>query len=498
MSRSDGKAGISRRGFIVTTGSVAAAAALTQWSCSEKAAEPASEPPNLVFVFPDQFRRYAMGFMNADPVITPNLDRFASESLVLTNATSNFPLCSPYRAMMLTGKYPASNGVRTNCNSAHTSLGVFLKPEERCISDVLHDAGYHLGYIGKWHLEAPHEPYVEPPRPWDGCVWDEWTPPGAHRHGFDFWHSYGCYDEHLKPHYWTTEATRDQRTEVNEWSPRHEADVAIDFIRRRDRKRPFGLFVAMNPPHPPYQLVPPEYVERYGDKTAEQLLNRGDVNLSDGSDASKTAREQAKNYFAAVTGVDEQFGRILQCLEEEGLAENTVVVFTSDHGEMMGSHDRMQKSVWYEEAIGIPFLLRWKGKVQPRRDDLLLSVPDVMPTLLGLMGLEGKIPSQVEGSNHSSLVLGGDGKRPTSAPYILMPPAPRYGETTDERGLRTLTHTFVVRRKKGKDDEYLLFDNRNDRYQLKNVAEDNRELVRELMAELQGWFEWTGDPWLKG
>ena len=103
--------------------------------------------PNLVFIFPDQFRSQALGFMQQDPVITPNLDRFASESLVLTHAVSNYPVCSPYRAMLLSGKYPFSNGVIGNCYSGTIQHGIELKASECCFSDVLHDVGYSQGYI---------------------------------------------------------------------------------------------------------------------------------------------------------------------------------------------------------------------------------------------------------------------------------------------------------------------------------------------------------------
>ena len=151
--------------------------------------------PNLVFVFPDEYRKQAMGFMNEDPVITPNLDAFAKESLVLTQALSNRPVCSPYRAMLFSGKYPHGNGVLTNCNSRTVQFENYLKDTERCFSDVLHDLGYCQGYLGKLHLDPPNEKYeyTEGPRG-DGTIWDAYTPPGPRRHGFDFWYSYGCCD----------------------------------------------------------------------------------------------------------------------------------------------------------------------------------------------------------------------------------------------------------------------------------------------------------------
>ena len=119
--------------------------------------------PNILFVFPDQYRLQALGFRGEDPVHTPNLDAFAAESRVLTHAVSTRPVCSPYRAMLLTGQYPHKNGVVVNCNSNTSALGNYLKESTVCLSDVLAEAGYSQGYIGKWHLD-PRTPTITPTR----------------------------------------------------------------------------------------------------------------------------------------------------------------------------------------------------------------------------------------------------------------------------------------------------------------------------------------------
>ena len=456
-----------------------------------------AEHPNLVFVFPDEYRQQAMGFMNQDPVMTPNLDRFASEGLVLPHAVSSRPVCSPYRAMLLSGKYPHANGVLSNCNSDTVQYGNYLKESERCISDVLHDAGYSQGYIGKWHLDAPSEQveYTEGRRG-DGRVWDGYTPPGRPRHGFDFWYAYGCCDWHFRPHYWTGDARIDARIDVDGWSVKHETDVAVDYIRNRDGRfrdadRPFSLFVAHNPPHMPFTQVPPEYVERYGDLTHEDLLVRPNVRFDERAEA---ARQHVKSYFAAVTGVDEQFGRILQALEEEGVVRDTIVVFTSDHGEMMGSHGLMGKSVWYEESFLVPFVIRWPDRIRAGEDDLLLGTPDVMPTLLRMMGFGDGIPEGVEGCDYSGVLLGEDVSRPRSALYLDTPPGwPEGGR----RGVRTHRYTFVTARRRDGSESCVLHDNQEDPYQLDNIADDRPDLVGGLTEELNVWLEKTGDPWVR-
>jgi len=484
---------LSRRDFLKRTTAVSATVAFSR-SVDLTAAEPKKDKlPNLVFMFPDQFRRQAVGCMNEDPVITPCLDRFASQSLVLTDAVSSYPVCSPFRAQLFTGKYPISNGVTSNCNSGKD---VMLKQDQRCLSDILCDNEYNLGYLGKWHLDKPYEPYVgrrrgRPGMPGGGIVWDEFVP--AHRrHGFTFWHAYNCRDQHLNPRYWTTNAKRDEPTYFDEWSTKHEADVAIEFIRNpqgkyRDPNKPFALFIAPNPPHTPFEQVLRKYVDMYKDKDYRDLLNRPNVDLDN---PHPQAKENVKNYFAAVTGTDEQFGRILDTLKEQQLEENTIVVFTADHGEMMGSHNLMHKGVPYEESIGIPFIIRWPGKIPARRDDLLLTPADIMPSLLGLIGLSNRIGRDIEGGDYSSIMLGKPGTRPTSALYLTCG-----GPKDGTRGLRTHRYTFTITPNKDGKKEILLFDNQKDPYQLNNIAESSPKVVRRLTSELRQWLDKTNDPW---
>jgi arylsulfatase A-like enzyme len=484
---------LSRRDFLKRTSAFSTAAIFGSVASLALETSKGSRRPNFVFMFPDQFRRQAIGFMNEDPVITPCLDEFAAQSLVLTDAVSSYPVCSPFRAQLFTGKYPISNGVTTNCNSSND---VMLKESQRCLSDILHDNGYCLGYLGKWHLDKPHEPYVgrrrgRPGRPGGGIVWDEFVPP-ERRHGFTFWHAYNCRDQHMNPRYWKTDAGRNEPTYYDEWSTKHEADVAIEFIRNtqgkyRDPDKPFAIFISPNPPHTPFNQVPNKYVNMYESKTYKDLLNRPNVDLNN---PNPQAKQHVKNYFAAVTGTDEQFGRILDTLKQQKLEDNTIVVFTADHGEMMGSHNRMHKGVCYEESIGIPFIIRWPGKIPARHDNLLLSPADMMPSLLGLMGLADHIPSDVEGSDYSAIMMDRPGVRPASALYLNCA-----GQRGGNRGLRTHRYTFAINRQKNGTNEVLLFDNKKDPYQLENIAGASPEVIRKLTNELNQWLRKTKDPW---
>ena len=450
--------------------------------------------PNLVFVFPDEYRKQAMGFMNEDPVLTPNIDQFASESLVLTDAVSNRPVCSPYRAMLFTGQYPHANGVLGNVNSTTVQYENYLQETAECFSDVLHQAGYNQAYLGKLHLDPPNEQYeyTEGPRG-NGVIWDSYTPPGPRRHGYDFWYSYGCCDWHFNPHYWTGNDPIDKRIDPREWSTKHETDIAINYIRNedgkyRDPEKPFSLVISHNPPHMPFKQVPEEYVAQYGDATHEDLLTRPNVPADTRGDS---ARENAKHYFAMVTGVDENFGRILDCLKTEGLEENTIVIFTSDHGEMMGSHGLMGKTVHYEESFAVPFIIRWPGKITPGTDDLLIGTPDLMPTLLNLMGV-GQVPDSVQGTDYSDILLGSEGTRPATALYLNVNPDNPAGGS---RGVRTHRHTYVVTRTP-QGEERILHDNVADPYQLQNIAGDHPALITELAEEMNNWLEKNDDPWL--
>jgi arylsulfatase A-like enzyme len=484
-----------RRQFIKAAGFGAAAFAFQGCIEGLKTSSVAVNRPNLVIVFPDQMRAHAMGFMNQDPVYTPVLDGFAEESLVLRQAVSNYPVCSPFRAMLMTGKYPFSNKVTNNCLNTTEPLGVELQKSDRCFSDVLKDKGYSLGYIGKWHLEAPRAPYIDCSNNRGDDKWNEWCPPDR-RHGFDFWYSYNTYDYHNRPLYWSNDAGRDEFHYVDQWGPEHEADLAIQYINNeggkyRDSNNPFALVVSMNPPHTPYKLVPDEYKKPYAKMSDDELINR--KNVKHGSLGEKTARRHLRNYFAMCTGVDKQFGRILHSLEKASLEKNTIVLFTSDHGNCLGSHNHDTKNVHWEESMRIPFLIRFPGHIQPGMDDLLISVPDIYPTLLDLMGFENDIPSGVQGISHAKLLTTGSGWRPDGQLYMWVPKGkPGYGR----RGIRTLRYTMMTRKMPGKPVETFLYDNVSDPYQLKNIAEESADVIKELTGKLNVMLKKLDDPWL--
>lgn len=485
---------------------------------TQQAQQPDSIHPNIIYVFPDQFRNQAMEFWNqdgfrekvnfrADPVKTPYLNAFARESVVLTSAQSNCPLSSPHRGILLTGMYPNKSGVPLNCNSNRPISS--LREDAECIGDVFNKAGYDCAYLGKLHVDfpTPNDPehpgrYVEEQRP----VWDAYTPK-ERRHGFGYWYSYGTFDEHKNPHYWDTYG---KRHDPKEWSPLHEAGKVVSYLKNegnvRDTKKPFFIMVSMNPPHSPYRSLDDcmeEDFNLYKDQPLDSLLIRPNA------DAKMEKAASAPYYFASVTGVDRAFGEILQALKELGLDKNTIVVFSSDHGETLCSQ-RMEdpKNSPYAESMNVPFLVRFPEKIHPRVDDLLLSSPDIMPTLLGLCGLGNSIPAEVQGRNYAPLFFDEkvDMERPAGALYIQNVDGEKDSNglvqsyLPSSRGIKTAHYTLAlyIDRKTKQLTRSVLFDDEKDPYQLHNLPlEENREVMTQLCREMGVLLKQIDDPWYK-
>lgn len=471
--------------------------------------------PNVIYVFPDQYRNHAMEFWGMegfrervnfrnDPVHTPNLNRFAKESLVLTSAMSNCPVSSPHRGILLTGMYPNKSGVPLNCHAGRPISS--LRADATCLSDVYHQAGYDCAYFGKLHVDhpTPNDPehpgqYVEERTP----AWDAYTP-AERRHGFNYWYSYGTYDVHKNPHYWDTEG---KRHDPHEWSPIHEAGQVISYLRNegnvRDPKKPFFIMVGMNPPHAPYQSLD-DCLEQdynlYKDIPLDSLLVRPNA------DAKMKKAASTPYYFASVTGVDRAFGQILATLKELGLEKNTIVVFTSDHGETMCSQGIDDpKNTPYAESMNVPFLIRYPQHIQPRVDDLMLSSADIMPTLLGLSGLTEQIPAEVQGRDFSPLFLDEAAEivRPDGALYIQNVDGEKNerGEVISyhpsSRGWKSARYTLALYiNKKHQLTKTLFFDDLNDPYQQHNLPlEEHPEAVKELLKAMGQTLKEIEDPW---
>jgi len=493
---------ISRRNFVKGSALATAGMTLIPQGFLSSCMKEKDNRPNLLFIFPDQFRKQAQGFLKQDPVYTPNIDKLAENGVVFSNVVSTNPLCSPYRGMLLTGKYPLSNGVLSNCNSSRTPFDNFLNPEDECISDVVSENGYNAAFVGKWHLDGPEGTKAGEPK-----IWDAYCKPGKHRHGFDFWYSYGADDNHLRPHYWINNAPEEDAKYFNEWSPEHEAKVVQNYLRNvdgkyRDSEKPFTMIWGINPPHHPFNLVPEKYKKNFEGKTEKDVLKRPNVQFTDNREMGdrgfgdmfvEKRVDQSTDYFSMCEGVDVQIGKVLKTLKEEGLTDNTIVIFTSDHGEMLGSQGMMHKNIWFNEAYEVPFIVNWPKNIKPGTDDLLLSTPDLMPTLLGLMGMGDKIPEEVEGKDYSGIFRGENVERPEAALYFFAKPE---DEKEKRRGVKTHTHTYVVTYDNKGEKAYFLYDDKNDPYQMENVYGQNADLEQKLSELLKDILVRTNDPFV--
>ena len=453
---------------------------------------------NLLYIFADQWRAHAVGAAGEDPVATPNMDRFAQESMSCTNAISTYPLCSPHRAALMTGKYPTSCGMWTNCKIGLDEV-VMLKPQEITISDVLHDCGYATAYIGKWHLDGSEKNFYKDPK--SGAVnWDAFTPQGERRHHFDYWVSYGAMDEHMNPHYWHD---TDEKIKPGKWSVEYETDLALDYLKNRDEEKPFCMFLSWNPPHPPYDQVPEKYWDAYKGK---EIPFR--ENVPEEWRTNQDYLTKREEYFAAIAGLDENFGRIMEYLKESGLDQDTLVVLSADHGDCMGSHGLYGKNVWYEESIRIPLYFRGPG-IKPGSTDVLFASPDHMPTLLELLG--APVPETVEGSCRGSYITGeaSGQKEPDHAFLCMFPGMPELvnpyrklgmnPKSFGWRGIRTKTETYVIDRgtTPGAEAVRYLYHNDQDPYQMHpEILAPDSETAKKYDKILMEYFEMLNDPFV--
>ncbi len=461
-----------------------------------------TQPPNIIYIFADQLRADVLGYAGDKKAITPNLDRFAAQSMNMTHAVSVMPVCAAYRSSLLTGKYPSSTGMIIN--------EINMNPNHRTIAHVLGAAGYDLGYVGKWHLNDQHR------RP---------TPRGPERMGFDgFWAAYGFNHNSYASYYHTDRADGSlARVAIKGHGPEAFTNVAMDYMDRASKKdQPFAMFLSWNPPHDPWnpKNVPKANYERFKDMPFDLPENfKSDpdpyMDRYPGFALSKEEWNETflktglqsclRAYYAMVNNLDEHFGRLMAHLDELGIADNTIVVFSSDHGEMFGSQGRMFKLTFYDEAARIPMLIRYPGAVKAGQSDACINTPDIMPTLLGLAGLEAKIPKDVEGEDLSAIIQGRNGKSPEAAFMQGLGHTYLWRDGFEWRAVRDTRFTYAKYLCDGKE---LLFDRQNDPHSKHNVAEEAaynhdlerlRRVMRDKMNELKDEFKpctWYRDHWM--
>jgi len=455
--------------------------------------------PNLVFSFADQLRLQSCGYSadyadDPDPY-TPNIDGLAEESADFRNAVSGSPICAPYRSCVFTGKYASSTGMVVNELRA--------MPDPEAIGHVLSDHGYRTAYIGKWHLYGTENSDADE---------HEFVPPGPHRLGFDDeWKAYNMNHDYYDGYYYEDDA---DRVEVDGYLPHAMTDHAIEFIEQASEDdRPFALFLSNGPPHDPWTWdnVPETFAHPFrGERFPDP------PNFADGharywhpdwdeewfESEWKPDRFRRRQVYAAQTAsIDWEVGRLLEAVDDAGVRDETAFVFTSDHGEMFGSHGRIAKNVFYEEAVRVPFLLRLPGVVEPDVLSAPLNTPDIAPTILSLLGLP--VPDSMEGTDLSHVARGDDGPVPEAAFLQGMGHTYQWTDGNEWRAARDERYTYA----RWHDGTELLFDNVEDPYQLENLADDPdheaayerlSSFVDDRMDNLDDPFEpttWYRDRW---
>ncbi|MBT4820277.1 MAG: sulfatase-like hydrolase/transferase [Lentisphaerae bacterium] len=454
----------SRRDFIKMAATGTALAGLNTY-----AAEPRnSKKPNLLLVFTDQQSFDMLGCYGNEQIQTPHLDRLASEGVRFEYCVSSTPVCTPMRGMLLSGQHPLKNGAISNDVCMLPGKGKYF-------GEVLRDNGYRTGYIGKWHLYGGDR--------------NRGVPAGPHRYGFDdVFLSNNCqlnYDPNIAFYY---DQHTGKRVKFNRWEVYGQTDQAQQFIEESPKDDPWALVVSWHPPHDhkgqKYTTLP----------ELEKLYDPATIKLRPSQPDTPKVRKNMQGYMAMCTGCDIAFGRLMKTLKEQGMDDNTIVVFTSDHGDLHGAHGRpWAKSFPEDESCRVPLLIRYPGKLKPRASELLVGTLDLMPTILGMMGLP--IPDTCDGQDLTPHLLSGSDDAVASVPLFYFIPS--------WRGVFTRDFTYSRRgpvNGKVKEDWNTLYDRKADPHQLTNrYYDDDYAAKREELDRLTDeWLARFEDPFLNG
>ncbi|MBH06581.1 MAG: hypothetical protein CMJ20_09690 [Phycisphaeraceae bacterium] len=357
--------------------------------------------PNIIWIMCDQMRFDCAGFFGHPTVQTPHIDRLARDGVVFNNAYCASPVCSPARASWLTGLYPHAHGQLRNYSSPHREkVGARLNSGSITIGDILKNAGYRCGIAGPWHMGDDHLP----------------------QHGFtDFWRTYryqgrygdrffeyldkqGVSNNYIMKQLPTTihqdvphmhhGAYNDPREQRTTWT----IDRGLEFLEQCD-EQPWFLFLSVKDPHPVI-VVPPELLELYPTDQIEMPKTwRDPLEGKPLSQLTKTCRlpknidddafrRSVAHYFALITHIDIQVGKVIDKLKQMSALDNTIIIFMSDHGEMLGAHGAVGKVLMYEESVRVPCIITHPATLPAGfRVDTPLAGVDLMPTLAELAGL---------------------------------------------------------------------------------------------------------------
>lgn len=397
----------------------------------------AQKKPNIIYILTDQWRTSAFGYAGNTQVKTPNIDQFSKEAVNFSNCVSVCPKCTPYRASLMTGKYPTTTGMFMN--------DLYLPDDELCMAEMYKAAGYTTAYYGKWHLDG-HGRFnnVAPER----------------RQGFDYWKASECSHDYNKMLYFEND---DPNVKYwNQYSPFAIVEDAGQYLEKVSKSnQPFLLFLSIETPHFSKHQAPAAY---------QAMYNPADLLLSPNVTEEKfpDLRKELQGYYAHCTATDKAIGDLLTKIKSLGLYDNSVIIFTADHGEMMGSHGvrPREKQLAWDEAAKVPFLIRYPGIGNNAGKQTLtpLNTPDILPTMLSLTKI--KIPGSIEGEDLSSVVKNPSRNKEGAALYMCVYPV-AITKFSEYRAIKTNRYTYV----KTPGKAIMLFDNINDPYEMNNLLD---------------------------
>ncbi|MFN0088519.1 MAG: sulfatase [Blastocatellia bacterium] len=438
--------------------------------------------PNIVFIMSDDHAAHAISAYGSRLIKTPNIDRLANEGMKFENAFVTNSICTPSRAVILTGKYSHLNGVPV-FNHIDNSQPMLQK--------YLQSAGYHTGMIGKWHLGGN-----DPKRPEDGRP-----------AGFDYWNILPGQGAYFDP----VMIEMGERKKLTGYTTDIITDQAIGFLRNRPEEKPFFLMYHHKAPHRNWQPdekhrkqyenydppLPATFDDDYSGKSdaSRQATNHidADLNVSDtkipppaslsGAELKRWKfRRYMQDYLACIASMDDNIGRFLDHLDKSGLAENTIVIYTSDQGFFLGEHNMYDKRFMYEESLRTPFLIRWPKRIRPGSISrgMILNL-DFAPTMLDAAGV--KAPADMQGRSLLPL-LGGKVPRDWRTSIYYRYYHPGHHNVAAHYGVRTERHKLIYFNKL---DQWELYDLRKDPGETRNLYRDpaHAPIVEKLKRELR-------------
>ena len=465
--------------------------------------------PNILFIFTDQQRADTMACYGNDLIETPNLNSLAAGSFVFENGYVSSPICTPSRSTILTGLWPHVNGCLKN--------NIRLDESVQTIADLL-PPEYHTAYYGKWHLGNEV----------------------IRQHGFDEWVSiedqyreYYTAEEHLSVlsdyHHFLVERGHEPDKESEgsmvfscEYAAALPEELtkatflgnrASEFIHR-NKDRPFALYVNIFEPHPPYDgpfndMYDPQSIPAGGafmqDPPANASLihrQRAEESLAgsgfDGDSAEPAIEEYWRaliaRYWGMVTLVDRAVGTMMRALEDAGVADNTIVVYSSEHGDQLGEHNIIQKAVFYEQSVRVPMLMRvpWLADSETRIPGRYSHI-DTVPTLLELVGAD--LPGHIQGESRVPVLKG---EATLEGNDVMIDWTGR--DSRESPGIQGVDHRILIshdgwKLNLGEGDQGELYDLHGDPTESTNLFDDpsQRERVRDTAGRIRVWQRATGD-----